>query len=372
MKQIENLFHIAANSNISVLLQGESGSGKEVAARFIHSHSKRSNGPFIALNCGAIAHNLAESILEGSRKGAFTGAVGDQLGVVRAANGGTLFLDEIGEMPLDAQCKLLRILQERSVMPLGATTNIPVDFRLICATNRNLRQEVANGRFREDLYFRLNVFPIKVPALRERTDFASLAQDLWREAVYSLQEGGYVGAAAGPSIAGNSNRPNAGRNVASVSIGLAACVTLTPPLSPQEIALLGQKNWPGNVRQLKNVLQRFALLRPYGVTLGEILRDEFSPLDFETATPAHFKTSIPAEKAPPHPCSKKFFEKLEPARLKDASRVYNATPHWETILAELHKNNWNKSVTAQSLGISRGSLAYQIRKHDLERDRTYS
>lgn len=127
----ENLLKIAANSNISVLLQGESGCGKEVAARYIHGRSARSRGPFIAVNCGAIAPNLAESILEGARKGAYTGAASEQVGVVQAASGGTLFLDEIGEMPLDQQRKLLRILQERSVTPIGGTKNIPVDFRLI-------------------------------------------------------------------------------------------------------------------------------------------------------------------------------------------------------------------------------------------------
>lgn len=325
MKQTENLLRIASSSNISVLLQGESGSGKEVAARFIHDHSKRNNGPFIALNCGAIAQSLTESILEGSRKGAFTGAVGDQQGVVRAANGGTLFLDEIGEMPLEAQCKLLRILQERSVMPLGATTNIPVDFRLICATNRNLRQEVASGRFREDLYFRLNVFPIKVPALRERSDFAALAQNLWREIVYSQEAGssfvepagGFVGTSAGNSFA--------------------------PPLSTQEVQLLAGKSWPGNVRQLKNVLQRYALLRSYGTSLGEILRDEFTDSHNEGIQESGGHPSLPSP--------------------QEDVRLYNPTPDWEILREELHRNNWNKTVTAQKLGISRGSLCYQVRKH---------
>lgn len=326
MKQTENLLHIASNSNISVLLQGESGSGKEVAARFIHDHSKRCNGPFVALNCGAIAQSLTESILEGARKGAFTGAVGDQLGVVRAANGGTLFLDEIGEMPLEAQCKLLRILQERSVMPLGATTNIPVDFRLICATNRNLRQEVASGRFREDLYFRLNVFPIKVPALRERTDFATLAQNLWREAVYSQETGsGFVGAGSAETSAGGSGS------------------FVPPPLSTQEVQSLAVKPWPGNVRQLKNVLQRYALLRPYGTTLGEILREEFADThdDRNRESGSRTNSTSPQEEV----------------------RLYNPTPDWSILREELHRNNWNKSVTAQKLGISRGSLCYQVRKH---------
>ncbi len=359
MKQTQNLLHIASRSNISVLLQGESGSGKEVAARFIHDHSKRRNGPFVALNCGAIAQSLAESILEGARKGAFTGAVSDQQGVVRAANGGTLFLDEIGEMPLDAQCKLLRILQERSVMPLGATTNIPVDFRLICATNRNLRQEVASGRFREDLYFRLNVFPIKVPALRERTDFAELAQNLWREAVYSQEAGsgfvepagGFVGAGSVGTSAGNSIGSTAGN-----SVTLASGSSVAPPLSPMELQVLAEKNWPGNIRQLKNVLQRFALLRPYGTSLGEILRDEFQDAsgapDAKDLGRAAEPNSLP-----------QFARETSQNFVADTTRLYNPTPCWDVLREELHRNNWNKSVTAQKLGISRGSLCYQVRKH---------
>lgn len=291
MRQIQDFYHIAASSNISVLLLGESGSGKEVAARFIHDHSKRSKGPFIALNCGAIAPNLAESILEGSQKGSFTGSVCNQQGIVRAANGGTLFLDEIGEMPLNAQCKLLRILQERSVMPLGSATNIPVDFRLICATNRNLRAEVAHGNFREDLYFRLNVFPIRIPPLRERPDFATIAQSLWREIAYNEECGDERDTVA---------------------------------LTPQELDALVRQSWPGNIRQLKNVLERYSLLKSHNITLGEILEDEFTDT---------------------------------------SEKLYNPTPHWAVLQEALHRNNWNKSITAHQLGISRGSLCYQLKKH---------
>ena len=181
MKKHEKLMLIAAKSNIPVLLQGESGVGKEIAARFIHEHSPRNNGPFIALNCGAIAKNLAESLLEGAKKGSFTGASCDQQGIVRAANGGTLFLDEIGEMPFDLQSKLLRILQEHSVLPLGATQSEPVDFRLVCATNRNLQNEIQDGHFRKDLFFRLNGFPIVIPPLRTREDFDDIVKDVWNE-----------------------------------------------------------------------------------------------------------------------------------------------------------------------------------------------
>lgn len=141
MKDQKKLLQIAANSSVAVLIQGESGAGKEVAARYIHNYSPRRLGPFVALNCGSLAQNLIESTLEGSVKGAFTGAYSDQKGIVRAANGGTLFLDEIGELPLDAQSKFLRILQEKAVLPVGASRSIPVDFRLICATNRDLKRK---------------------------------------------------------------------------------------------------------------------------------------------------------------------------------------------------------------------------------------
>lgn len=302
-----NLMLIAAESNTSVLLQGESGSGKEVAARFIHEQSPRRTGPFVALNCGAIARNLAESILEGARRGAFTGAV-DQQGVVRAAEGGTLFLDEIGEMPLETQCKLLRILQERAVLPLGETKSTTVDFRLICATNRDLKAEVAAGRFREDLYFRLNVFPIRVPALRERDDISELALKLWDEI---LQE----------------TYPVEKCDVSNQA---------TYALSIAELRLISSQRWPGNIRQLKNVLQRYALLKPHKVTLYEIISEEYdiqSLLKEKNASSQNFRL-----------------------------RQYAEAPAWDTIAEALRIHNGNKCATAKYLGISRGCLDYHIKK----------
>lgn len=296
MNRHESMLRIAASSDISVLLLGESGSGKEVAARFVHAHSKRAGGPFIALNCGAIAKGLTESILEGHRKGAFTGASEERLGVVRSADHGTLFLDEIGEMPLEIQCKLLRILQERAVMPLGSCDPQPVDFRLVCATNRDLRAEVHAGRFREDLYFRLNVFPVKIPPLREREDFATIAQEIWKE------------------------------------------IADHKPLNANEIASLSKRKWPGNVRQLKNVLQRYSLLKPYDITLPKLLDEEFfDPTSSNIA---------------------------EPSRLYNIkSRRITETPEWKLICSELSRNSGNRSITAQKLGISRGCLNYHIKKH---------
>ena len=288
MKSAKELLKIASKSTITVLLQGESGTGKEVAARQLHRESDRCRGPFVALNCGAIAKNLAESTLEGAKKGAFTGATADQPGVVRSAHGGTLFLDEIGELPFDMQSKLLRILQERAVMPVGSTVTVPVDFRLVCATNRNLKEEIVAGRFREDLFFRLSTFPILLPPLRERDDFDDLAKELWRE-----------------------------------SAGDAA-----QELSRSEIANLRLFRWPGNIRQLKNVLQRYALLRPHGILLAEILEEEFSE-------PSHAAS----------PCF--------------------GTPSWPVIENALHRFGGNKMQTARALGISRSNLYLQIKKATL-------
>jgi len=297
MNTHESMLRIAANSDISVLLLGESGSGKEVAARFIHNHSKRKSGPFIALNCGAIAEGLAESILEGHRKGAFTGASEERHGIVRSANHGTLFLDEIGEMPLETQCKLLRILQERTVTPIGDYESFPVDFRLICATNRDLRSDICAGKFREDLFFRINVFPVTIPPLRERNDFEDIANDLWNDAqrIYSII-------------------PDAPEH---------------KPFDEYEIGLLRSWQWPGNIRQLKNIIQRYALLKPYGYSLTGILTDEFS--------------------------------QSNPKQSQGYSKRAHA-PRWDIIEKAIEYCEGNKSQAAQVLGISRGSLAYQIKK----------
>jgi transcriptional regulator with PAS, ATPase and Fis domain len=256
----------------------------------------------VSLNCGAIAKNLAESTLEGAKKGAFTGATADQPGVVRSAHGGTLFLDEIGEMSFDMQSKLLRILQERSVMPLGSTTAIPVDFRLVCATNKNLKAEVSAGRFREDLFFRLSTFPIQLPPLRDREDFDIIANEIWD--IESHAE------------------------------------NLLPPygdyrLSDVELLHLRLCRWPGNIRQLKNVLQRYALLRPHGITLEEILQDEFSG---SACREIALTQQIPT----------------------------NKSPAWPVIENILHKFGGNKMQTARALGISRSNLYLQIKKATLQ------
>lgn len=309
MKQPKELMNIAANSSVTVLIQGESGAGKEIAARYIHEHSPRRYGAFIALNCGALAQNLIESTLEGSVKGAFTGAYTDQKGIVRAANGGTLFLDEIGELPLDAQSKFLRILQEKAVLPVGASKSIPVDFRLICATNRNLKKEIAEKRFREDLFFRLNVFPVFIPPLRDRNDFDEIAADIWSTICESARRTHF----------------KAPRN----------------RLTLEELNALRQFKWPGNVRQLKNVLQRYALLQAHGIRINEVLCEEYS------TTAVCEESTVQKRMAGDNLWAKK----------------RAIAPEWVIIKEALDSCDWNKSRAAHKLGISRGSLSYQIQKH---------
>jgi len=160
----------ASKRDFTVLVTGESGTGKELAARFVHAHSKRSASPFVAIHCGAIPEGLFESELFGHRKGAFTSADSDRIGLIESAQGGTLFLDEIGEMPLSIQVKLLRVLQEKNFRPVGSDKEVAADVRIVAATNRDLMEEVKVGRFREDLFYRLNVIPVHLPALRQRRE----------------------------------------------------------------------------------------------------------------------------------------------------------------------------------------------------------
>lgn len=212
-----------ASTDCTVLLVGESGTGKEVLARTIHRESPRADRPFIAVNCAAIPESMLESLLFGHERGAFTGATQQHAGKFEQAQGGTLLLDEIAEMPLALQAKLLRVLQEREVERLGARATLRLDVRVLAATNRNLREEVSAGRFREDLYYRLNVFPLQLAPLRERRD------DILPLATYLLQ-----------------HRSKPGERIPALSAD-AAHLLLTYP-------------WPGNVRELDNLLQRAIIL----------------------------------------------------------------------------------------------------------------
>ena len=224
MQRVISLGHRAAASNIPVLIEGESGVGKELIARAIQGESERKTRPFITVNCGAIPENLVESILFGHERGSFTGAVDKRIGKFQEADGGTLFLDEIGELPLDAQVKLLRALQEGEIDPVGAKKPVKVDFRLISATNRDMIKLVKDGKFREDLYYRLNVFPIWVPPLRDRLeDVPELA--LHFLARFAAEEGRRVNG-----------------------------------IAKEALELLAGYTWPGNVRQLENAMFRAVVL----------------------------------------------------------------------------------------------------------------
>jgi two-component system, response regulator FlrC len=239
-----------AASDCTVLIVGESGTGKEVLARFVHRFSARSQGPFVAVNCAAIPENMLEAILFGYERGAFTGAHTAHPGKFEQAQGGTLLLDEITEMPLSLQAKLLRVLQEREVERLGGRAAIPLELRVLATTNRRLREEVAAGRFREDLYYRLNVFPLSLLPLRQRRDdILPLAMQL---------------------------------------LGLRSCLgEPIPALSAEAAQLLLTYAWPGNVRELDNLLQR-ALILVNGPVIGP------EHIQFEPAPEVAASTAAPA------------------------------------------------------------------------------
>jgi sigma-54 specific flagellar transcriptional regulator A len=222
------LIEQVSNTEASVLILGESGTGKEVIARNIHAISVRSTKPFIPINCGAIPGELLESELFGHEKGAFTGAITTRQGRFELANGGTLFLDEIGDMPLAMQVKLLRVLQERCFERVGSNKSIPVNVRIIAATHRNLEQAIEEGKFREDLFYRLNVFPIEIPPLRERREDISL---LFNELIARLE---------------GSGRP-------------------IIHMLPEAMDILEGYSWPGNVRELANLVERLSILFPNGI-----------------------------------------------------------------------------------------------------------
>lgn len=238
MKRIINLAGNLAGSDITVLITGESGTGKELMARYIHKVSRRREGPFVAVNCAAIPDNLLESELFGHEKGAFTGAVDKKAGKFELANGGTILLDEIGEMSLVLQAKLLRVLQEKEIDRIGGRRPVPIDVRVIATTNRDLQRECSEGRFREDLYYRLSVFPIRIPPLRERRgDIAILAR-------YFVKK---FSTLSGKDIKG---------------------------LTDEALQILEERPWRGNVRELENVIQRATV-----ISRGEFIRPEDLMLD---------------------------------------------------------------------------------------------
>jgi two-component system response regulator FlrC len=299
--ELVGLAERVAGSSVTVMISGESGTGKEVLARLLHRLSPRRDRPFVAINCAAIPENMLEALLFGHEKGAFTGAHEARPGKFEQAQGGTLLLDEISEMDIGLQAKLLRVLQEREVERIGSRTQIPLNVRVIGTTNRNLRQHVAAGKFREDLYYRLSVFPLTAPALRERPgDIIPLTQ-------YFLQE-----------ISGDER--------------------LTPILADDAIAALMAHNWPGNVRELQNLLQRAVILGNGKLIRARDLRFE-APAD-TLAAPVNAPLSAPISEA---------------ALLQE-----NMASVEGRLIVDALARSGTQQKAAASLGISPRTLRYKI------------
>ena len=318
-----------AATDTSVLVTGESGAGKEVVAHHIHKTSKRANGPYVAINCAAIPETLLESILFGHEKGSFTGATKAQAGKFEQANKGTLFLDEIGEMPAALQTKLLRVLQDKKIERIGSTDLIQADVRIIAATNLNLQEQVKAGKFREDLYFRLNVFPIHILELRKRPlDIIPLAEFFLKR--YSV---------------------NIGRD--SLALSNAAK------------ALLQKYAWPGNVRELENIIQRAVLLADRDQIYAEDLELDDSHLSHDILAPEHSAQTpeIPETRETPNLSPKSGQNGTEIALIKSESGQDIESVEREHILKVLAEVNGSRTKAVEILGISARALRYKLKSY---------
>ncbi len=311
IRELYRLISLAAASTVNVMVTGESGTGKELVADAIHALSERREGPLIKVNCSALSESLLESELFGHVRGAFTGAVRDKMGKFEQAHGGTLFLDEIGEISQSLQVKLLRVIQEKTIERVGDTRSIPVDMRIVAATNRDLREMIKEGRFREDLYYRLNVFSVHMPPLRERQLDIPLLCDHFIE----------------------QNNERSGKQIKG--------------LGREAMRLVMRYPWPGNVRELQNAIEHAFVLAGSGLIAPDDLPDSlrlYRPAGQESRPDL---TGIPNTAA---------LRKGRGGRL----------PIGREQLAEvLESHGWNQSETARALGISRVALWKKIRKFDL-------
>lgn len=312
-EQIQNVLGLierVADSDSTILVQGESGTGKELIAKAIHYNSPRANGPFIPINCGAIPSELLESELFGHIKGAFTGAIANRMGRFEMADGGTIFLDEIGDLEPSLQVKLLRALQERSFEPVGSTKTVTVNVRVIAATNINLEDAVENGRFREDLFYRLNVIPMPVPALRERRSDIPLLLNHFMD------------------IFGR----NKGKGLTGITADALEC--------------LMNYNWPGNIRELENLVERMTILKGQGqVDVSDL--------------PAKYKTSKAAK------------TEIGSLEIPEGGLDFNsAVDAFENALITkaLEKTGWNRNQAAALLRLNRTTLVEKIKKKGLAPD----
>jgi len=304
IRKIKDTIARIAQTNSSVLITGESGTGKEVVARTIHEQSPVSSGPFVAINIGGVPENLLESELFGYEKGAFTGANARKIGMLELANGGTLFLDEIGDMPFSLQVKILRVLQERSITRLGGTEPLPINARIICATNKDLEQMVRDGKFREDLFFRLNVVRIHIPPLRERKE------DIPLLAAWIIKK----------------LNANMGRHFSG--------------LTPEAMDKLKSYDFYGNIRELENILERAAIFSD-----GDLITDDNIELRGEDLRPASAKGTESSADA-------------EGMSLKEIEK--------QTIEKALRRWEGNRTRAAKELGITRRTLITKIEEYDLD------
>ncbi len=312
MQELKVTIEKLARSQAPVYISGESGSGKELVARLIHEQGGRYNGPFIPVNCGAIPSELMESEFFGHKKGSFTGAVTDKTGLFAAADGGTLFLDEVADLPLEMQVKLLRAIQERAIRPVGSEKEIPVNIRILSATHHNLAEQVREGAFRQDLYYRINVIELKVPPLRERTDDIP-------ELVDSLLA----------RICQDSD---------------------VPTITAKAMAYLKQYHFPGNVRELENILERAITLSG-----GEAIDISDLQLPDHTAKALHKEDDREEIDT-----ASNFIRGDKPLEdfLDDIER--------KAITEALDANRWNKTAAAKELGITFRAMRYKLKKLGLE------
>ncbi|OGT71824.1 MAG: sigma-54-dependent Fis family transcriptional regulator [Gammaproteobacteria bacterium RIFCSPLOWO2_02_FULL_57_10] len=311
-----------SRSQAPVFISGESGSGKELAARSIHNQSARADAPFIGVNCGAIPAELMESELFGHVKGSFTGADKDKTGLFQAAKGGTLFLDEVADLPLHMQVKLLRVIQEKSVRPVGSQTEVPTDVRILSASHKNLAEEVSRRNFRQDLYYRINVIELAVPSLRDRR----------------------------PDI------PELTRQIL-VRIADENEINPVPTLDEEAMQALCEYTFPGNIRELENILQR-------AVTLCENNTVSKQNLDLHHSASAFSMGESAAEAISAQP------PEHQPTQLS-LSSGFSLEKHLETIERKaielaLEETRWNKTAAAQRLGMTFRSLRYRMKKLGME------
>jgi len=305
MGDLKSQIERAAPTKATVLITGESGTGKELIAREIHRRSARSNQPFIQVNCAAMPNELIESELFGHEKGSFTGAVRKQTGKFVAADGGTIFLDEIGDMSLSAQAKVLRVLQEGDVEPVGSATVVKVDVRVIAATNKDLTEEIRNGRFREDLYYRLNVIPIRTPPLRERRD--DIEELATHFAKLFSQEHNYH----------------------------------SKEFTPAALKALSDAPWRGNVRELRNMIERMVIMVP-----AEKIDITHLPAEF-------FRTPI---------------DIISTAMRLNTLQEFKDEAEKAFIVAKLREHAWNVSKTAEAIDTPRSNLYKKIEQYDIKRE----